>query len=101
MIVDRENGKALVEITVSEGPQYRVGLFTAEGNKRFSTEEVLRFYPFNDYTRPITSRITSGLGLTADPTPKGVFDKERWDESFTTFRPPTGTRGTSRLICVR
>jgi outer membrane protein insertion porin family len=82
MIVDRENGKALIEITVAEGPQYRVGTFTAEGNKRFSTEEVLRFYPFNDYTRPITSRITSGLGLTADPTPKGVFDKERWDESF-------------------
>ena len=31
MIVDREHGKALLEITVSEGPQYRVGDFDGGG----------------------------------------------------------------------
>ncbi len=31
MIVDRANGKALVEITVAEGPQYRVGEFSNRG----------------------------------------------------------------------
>jgi len=86
MIVDRENGKALLEITVSEGPQYRVGRFEAEGNKRFSTEEVMRFYPFNEYTRSITSVVTSSIGLSSDPTPKGVFDKDRWEQAFSSLQ---------------
>ena len=46
MIVDRENGKALVEITVDEGPQYRVGDSRSNGATRFSNEEIARFYPF-------------------------------------------------------
>jgi outer membrane protein insertion porin family len=86
MIVDRENGKALVEITVSEGPQYRVGEFNVEGNKRFSTEEVMRFYPFTDYTQSITGRLSNVIGLTDDPTPKGVFDKSRWEDAFTSIQ---------------
>ena len=86
MIVDRENGKALVEITVSEGPQYRVGEFNVEGNKRFSTEEVMRFYPFNEYTRSITGRLTNAIGLSQDPTPKGVFDKARWEDAFNSLQ---------------
>lgn len=82
MIIDRENGKALLEIVVSEGPQYRVGTFTAEGNRRFSTEEVMRFYPFTDYTVPLTRRVRSLI--TGDKaTPEGVFDQSRWEEAFT------------------
>jgi outer membrane protein insertion porin family len=81
MIVDRENGKALVEVTVSEGPQYRVGEFTAEGNRRFSTEEVMRFYPFTDYTRSLTSRV-GDLIKGRDAAPEGVFDKSRWESAF-------------------
>jgi outer membrane protein insertion porin family len=80
MLVDRENGKALIEISVSEGPQYRVGDFTAEGNRRFSTEEVMRFYPFNDYSRSLTSRVSDLFG--SDGTPEGVFDKTKWEEAF-------------------
>lgn len=81
MIVDRENGKALVEITVDEGPQYRVGEFSAEGNRRFSTEEVKRFYPFTDYTPSLKERL-KGLVGKGDSPPAGVFDKTRWDEAF-------------------
>ena len=81
MIVDRENGKALIEIEVSEGPQYRVGEFTAEGNRRFSTEEVMRFYPFTDYTRSITDRAVDIL-RRRDAPGEGVFDRSRWDEAF-------------------
>jgi len=33
------------------------GNFNVEGNRRFSTEEVMRYYPFTDYTRSITSRV--------------------------------------------
>jgi outer membrane protein insertion porin family len=81
MIVDRENGKALVEIFVSEGPQYRVGNFAAEGNRRFSTEEIKRFYPFTDYTRSLPSRLKDVI-KGRDATPEGVFDKTRWEEAF-------------------
>jgi outer membrane protein insertion porin family len=82
MIVDRENGKALVEIVVSEGPQYRVGEFNVEGNRRFSTDEVMRFYPFTEYTQSLTGHLTNLIGIGSDPTPKGVFDKSRWEDSF-------------------
>ena len=92
MIVDRENGKALVEITVNEGPQYRVGNFLVEGNKRFSTEEVNRFYPFNDYSRSITSVVTGAI-TGNDPTPKGVFDKSRWDDAFNNIRTAYSNEG--------
>ena len=82
MIVDRENGKALLEITVSEGPRYRVGDFATEGNRRFSTEEVMRFYPFTDYTRSLTSRVGDLLKGRDGGAPEGVFDRSRWDEAF-------------------
>jgi outer membrane protein insertion porin family len=81
MIVDRENGKALVEVVVSEGPQYRVGDFSAEGNRRFSTEEVMRFYPFTDYTRSLTGRV-GDLIKGRSSAPEGVFDRTRWEEAF-------------------
>ena len=82
MIVDRENGKALLEITVAEGPQYRVGEFNIEGNHRFPSEELRRFYPFDDYSRSITKVVTGVFTGGDDRAPKGVFDKGRWDESF-------------------
>jgi outer membrane protein insertion porin family len=82
MIVDRENGKALLEITVAEGPQYRVGEFSIEGNHRFPSEELRRFYPFDDYTRSFTAVIKSTVTGGDARAPKGVFDRSRWDEAF-------------------
>jgi outer membrane protein insertion porin family len=92
MIVDRENGKALLEITVFEGPQYRVGDFSAEGNRRFSTEEVMRYYPFTDYTRPLTTRIKNVV-TGRDDAPEGVFDKSRWDEAFRSLQTAYSNEG--------
>jgi outer membrane protein insertion porin family len=86
MIVDRENGKALIEVVVSEGPQYRVGKFEIEGNHRFPSEELQRFYPFNDYTRSLTQVVKSAVGGGDDRAPKGVFDKSRWDDAFTSVQ---------------
>jgi outer membrane protein insertion porin family len=93
MIVDRENGKALLEITVSEGPQYRVGDFVAEGNRRFSTEEVMRFYPFTEgNTRSITGRVTD-LITGRESTPEGVFDQTRWEEAFNNLKTAYSNEG--------
>ena len=35
LIIDPQTGKARVEVTVEEGPQYRLPSFTIEGNSRF------------------------------------------------------------------
>jgi outer membrane protein insertion porin family len=44
MIVDPQTGKARVVIEVDEGPQYRLGEFTVEGNRRFPTERLALVY---------------------------------------------------------
>lgn len=36
LIVDRDRGKGMVELTVKEGPQYKIGAFEVIGNRRFS-----------------------------------------------------------------
>jgi outer membrane protein insertion porin family len=44
--VDSTNGKAVLHIDVEEGVKYQVGGFQIIGNRRFSTEDLMRFYPF-------------------------------------------------------
>src|SRR5205814_2414736 len=56
LIVNRAKGKALIVITVDEGPRYVVGTFEVVGNRRFSTEQIGEFYPFSKSTAPVTSR---------------------------------------------
>lgn len=44
LAVDPETGKARLIITVSEGPQYRLAAFDVNGNRRFSSEEIKRYF---------------------------------------------------------
>src|SRR3954470_15155457 len=46
LISDSTGGKAVLHLTVDEGPVYRVGTFDIQGNRRFSTEELRALYPF-------------------------------------------------------
>src|SRR4051795_11699555 len=46
LISDSTGGKAVLHLTVDEGPIYRVGTFDIQGNRRFSTEELRALYPF-------------------------------------------------------
>ena len=46
LVSDSTGGKAVLQLTVDEGPVYRVGTFDIEGNRRFSTEELRALYPF-------------------------------------------------------
>ncbi len=46
LIADSAGGKAVLHLTVDEGRQYQVGNFDVEGNRRFSSEELMAFYPF-------------------------------------------------------
>ncbi|MGI9041688.1 MAG: outer membrane protein assembly factor BamA [Gemmatimonadales bacterium] len=46
LAADSAGGKAVLHLTVDEGVSYRVGTFDIEGNRRFSTDELIAFYPF-------------------------------------------------------
>ena len=84
LIVDRERGKALVNVAVSEGPQYRIGEFEVNGARRFSSDEIRRFYPFGERGRTLKQTVKSAAGVLTRSGPKDpedVFDQARWDEA--------------------
>lgn len=47
---DSAHGKAVLHLAVQEGPAYQVGTFDIQGNRRFSTEELVNLYPFGPLT---------------------------------------------------
>jgi outer membrane protein insertion porin family len=78
LVVDRTRGKGLIDLTVAEGPQYKLGSFEVVGNRRFTQQDVARIYPFSNQSPTLTERVTSLVKGKA--TPKDVFDATKWDE---------------------
>ena len=94
LIVDRERGKALIELEVREGPQYRIGSFEVSGNRRFNSEEIARFYPFGDTDPTLTQRV---VGLVRRREAAGnVFDQARWEEATNNVRTAYSNEGYIR-----
>lgn len=85
LFIDREHGKALLELTVVEGPQYKVGNFEVIGGRHYSDEEIRTYYPFDDLSRPLASRVT-GFLLRRAAIPQDVFDQGRWDDATSQVR---------------
>ena len=85
LVVDKQRGKALVDITVAEGPQYRVGEFEVNGARRFSSDELRRFYPFDDRGRTLRETVSEVAGVVtrsgSSKDPPNVFDQAKWDEA--------------------
>jgi len=92
LMIDRDRGKAMVDIAVEEGPRYKVGEFEVVGNKHFSSEDLARFYPFGDQSRPVMSRVTDFLKRRT-PTPKGIFDQAAWQEAQQKISSAYATEG--------
>jgi len=92
LYIDREHGKALLELTVVEGPQYRVGEFEVVGGRHFSDEEIHAYYPFVDRSRPLVSRVTDFL-RRRDPVPTDVFDEASWNAATDQVRQAYGNDG--------
>lgn len=92
LIIDREAGKAVIDIAVSEGPRYRIGSFEVLGNKRFSTPEVEQYYPFTDQTRTLTERAT-GLIRGTYRNPPNTFDAGKWEAAEQKLRDAYNDEG--------
>ena len=76
LYVDSETGKGRLVITVTEGPQYRLGSFNIEGNRRFPTEELSRYFNLE------TGGLLRGFGLgraMAAQTEGLPFDQAAFD----------------------
>jgi outer membrane protein insertion porin family len=79
VIVDRSRGKAMVDISVKEGPQYRVGEFEVVGAKVFSSDQIARFYPFGDRSKSLTETVKGVFHHTGDKDE--IFDQSKWDDA--------------------
>ena len=80
MRVDHANGKGEIELKVQDGPRYTVGDFEILGNKRFSSEQLRNYFPFDREDRSLAE---SALGLVhhSYKSPKGTFDESRWTDA--------------------
>jgi outer membrane protein insertion porin family len=84
LIIDEELGKALIDLTVTEGPLYRVSGFEVVGNRRFSSEQIETLYPFRD--RPPTLGERASALVKRRPPATDIFDRSRWDEATQSLR---------------
>ena len=85
LLIDRDRGKAWIDLGVVEGKQYKVGNFDVTGSRHFSIEDIRRYYPFEEQPRPFTSRVTDFLRRRT-PLPFDVFDASRWDDATNKVR---------------
>jgi outer membrane protein insertion porin family len=70
LVSDSTGGKAVLRLTVDEGSVYRVGAFDIQGSRRFSTEELMTFYPFGP------------IGPNGTPSGKPrPFSRSEWNEA--------------------
>lgn len=76
LVIDPETGKARLELQVEEGPQYRVAEFRVEGNRRFPTEDLERYYRLEE------GGLLRSLGIGRDRQPgPPVFDQSAFEDA--------------------
>ena len=91
LLVDRQNGKALVQVQVKEGPQYRVGSFEVVGNRHFSTADIDRFYPFTPRSPSLGEKVKGIFGGSASD--QNTFDAAAWDDATEKLRTAYANEG--------
>jgi outer membrane protein insertion porin family len=79
LIIDPQRGKAMIQLDIREGEQYRVKAFEVVGNRHFPTEQIAAFYPFTDRAPSLTERARALLRRR--PPATTVFDRTRWEEA--------------------
>ncbi|MGH7525321.1 MAG: outer membrane protein assembly factor BamA, partial [Gemmatimonadales bacterium] len=82
LAADSAGGKAVLHLSVEEGQSYRVGTFDVAGNRRFSTDELLAFYPFGP------------VGPTGAPQGSGrPFSRSEWEAATEKVRTAYANNG--------
>ena len=102
LVVDRERGKGMVDLTIREGPRYSLGTFEALGNRRFSSEEVQRLFPFQPQAL-VADRARKGVAASERPVGAGRTRSIRagGTRGRRRCRPPTAMKATFTRACVR
>jgi outer membrane protein insertion porin family len=77
--VNEELGKALVELDVRQGPQYRVAGLEIVGNRHFTTDRLAGFYPFGERSPTLTERARSIV--RRESTDPYIFNRTRWEDA--------------------
>lgn len=90
LVVDPATGKARLEVTVDEGPQYRLASFSIEGNTRFEDEELERLFRRSEGGLLRSLGIGGGeeRGVEGD-----VFDAEAFTDAMITARERYANEG--------
>jgi outer membrane protein insertion porin family len=92
LIIDREAGKAVIDLAVSEGPRYKIGTFETLGNTRFSTEEIMQYYPFTNDSKTLTQQVTGVIRRTYR-NPANTFDQGKWEAAEQKLRDAYNDEG--------
>jgi len=79
LIVDRDRGKATIQLDIREGDQYHVRSFEVVGNRRFPTEQIRALYPFTNRAPSLTERAQALVKRRQPAT--NIFDRTRWEEA--------------------
>ncbi len=74
LVMDSTTGKAILRLGVEEGPAYYVGTFEINGNRYYSRDELMVFYPFGIPRAP-GQPVDSSLA----PAP---FSRSDWDAAL-------------------
>jgi outer membrane protein insertion porin family len=80
LIIDPQTGKARIEITVEEGDRYRLGEFSVDGNSRFPTSDLERYFNLTEGGL----LATIGIGETFEENP--VFDNSAFEAAVQEVR---------------
>jgi outer membrane protein insertion porin family len=81
LVVDRARGKAQVDVTVAEGPRYRIGTFEVTGSRHFSNDDIARFYPFGAQPTTITGAVKGLARIGRGNDDSQYFDQAKWDDA--------------------
>lgn len=100
LIVDRERGKGMIRLRVHEGPQFKVGSFSVQGNQHFTEEQIKRFFPFGENAAgpSLTERLVD-LARRRERDPN-VFNLARWEEATENLATAYANEGYARLSLV-
>jgi outer membrane protein insertion porin family len=93
LIVDKELGKALVRITVREGPQYKIGDFEVNGARVFSQDDIARMYPFTQSKTKGVTETVKGLVGRGTKEASDVFNESAWDDATNKVQDAYGNQG--------